>query len=324
MANPEHLQMLQRSVEEWNTLREQHRDIRPDLSNARLFGANLDYANLTRADLRGANLHEAQLAMINLTRADLTGADLSQAFLFETIFGDTNLTDVQGVETCFYAGPSTLDHRTLAKSGPLPLAFLRGCGLSDWEIEATTLYQRGLTPTQIHDSTRRIYGLRADPQYHSCFISHSHTDADFACRLEDRLQERGIRCWRYEHQMLPGDDLYTHIARGIRLSDKVLLCCSTAALTSWWVDHEIDLAFEKERDLMRTRGEKVLALIPLDLDGFLHQWPSGKAQQVHSRLAADFVGWLQDPTKFETQLERVVRALRADPGAREEPPAARL
>ena len=57
MANPEHLQMLQRSVEEWNTWREQHRDIRPDLSNARLFGANLDYANLTRADLRGANLH---------------------------------------------------------------------------------------------------------------------------------------------------------------------------------------------------------------------------------------------------------------------------
>ena len=41
---------------------------------------------------------------------------------------------------------------------------------------------------------------------------------------------------------------------------------------------------------MRTSGEKVLVLIPLDLDGFLQQWPSGKAQQVHSRLAADFVG----------------------------------
>ena len=65
----------------------------------------------------------------NLTRADLTGGDLSQALLYETVFGDTNLTAVQGVEVCLHAGPSTLDHRTLAKSGPLPLAFLRGCGL---------------------------------------------------------------------------------------------------------------------------------------------------------------------------------------------------
>jgi len=75
---------------------------------------------------------------------------------------------------------------------------------------------------------------------------------------------------------------------------------------------------------MRTRGEKVLALIPLDLDGFLHQWPNGKAQQVHSRLAANFVGWAQDTTIFDTQVERVIRALRADTGAREEPPASRL
>src|SRR5215813_10515750 len=99
------------------------------------------------------------------------------------------------------------------------------------------------------------------------------------------------------------------LAVGIRLWDKVLLCCSAAALTSWWVDHEIDLAFEKERQLMRTRGEKVLALIPLDLDGFLNQSPSGKAQQVRSRLAANFIGWTEDSTIFDTQVERVIRAL---------------
>jgi uncharacterized protein YjbI with pentapeptide repeats len=187
MANPEHLQILQQGVEAWHTWRDQHTDITPDLH-----GANLGAANL-----REANLHGAKLGV----------ADLGVADLHETVFSDTNLTDVRGLETCMHSGPSTLDQRTLAQSGPLPLAFLRGCGLKDWEIEAAKLYQPGLTPTQINDVVYRIYGLRADPliQFYSCFVSYASKDHTFAQRLYADLQDKGVRCWFAPEDMKAGD-----------------------------------------------------------------------------------------------------------------------
>ena len=126
--------------------------------------------------------------------------------------------------------------------------------------------------------------------------------------------------------MLPGDDIYEQIDRGIKLWDKVLLCCSEASLSSWWVDNEIDTAFEKERQLMRDRQRKVLALIPLDLDGyfFSNAWQSGKKRQLQSRLAADFKNWQQSDGSFERELVKIVRALRADALVREAPPETKL
>jgi TIR domain len=127
-------------------------------------------------------------------------------------------------------------------------------------------------------------------------------------------------------QLLPGDDLHEGIDHGIRLWDKVLLCASKASLTSWWVDGEINRAFQKEAQIMKQRGKKVLALIPLDLDRFRFSadYQSGKKAEITNRVAANFVGWEKDHALFDRELEKVIRALRADEGGREKPPPARL
>ena len=276
-----------------------------NLHKAILHEATLREANLTMAVLVAAKLTDADLSGANLTSANLKSANFKGAFVEFTTFGNNDLSTVEGLDDVQHLGPSTVGVDTLINSkGKIPEVFLRGVGLPD----AFTTYLPSLVAQPI--------------EFYSCFISYSHADKSFACRLHDTLQGRGIRCWLDEHQLLPGEKIYTEVDRGIRLWDKVLLCCSKDALTSWWVDNEIKIAFDKEQYLWRERKKEVLALIPINLDDYLFsgQWQSGLATEVKARMAANFGGWEGDNKKFEAQFERLVKALRTDSGRKEPPP----
>lgn len=322
-----------------------------DLTGADLSGSDLSNANLNEASLRGTTLIETNLERTDFTRADLGNANLSNAYMEQTQFAEAflgravvtgshilgadfteaHLTDAdfsgcvigavfftkvdlsrcKGLETVIHSHPSTIDFDTVYRSGGnIPEIFLQRAGVSDDLI----------IQARSHLST--VFPI----QFYSCFLSYSHTDKMFAWKLNNSLKSHGVECWLDEHQLLPGDDIYQQVDRGIRLWDKMLLCCSENSLNSWWVDNEIGTAFEKEQRLMKDRGAKVQVLVPLNLDGYLFSeaWKSGYMAQVRRRLAADFTNTDADPKKFEMQMQRLIRALRADDGARGGPPKPKL
>jgi uncharacterized protein YjbI with pentapeptide repeats len=252
-----------------------------NLREANLMEANLREANLREAYLRGAHLRGADLSLAFLSGAHLGGANLTGANLFSTVFVDTNLTDVIGLETCNHDGPSIIDHRTLEQSPPLPLSFLRGVGLPDNFIAL----------------------LNQAIQHYSCFISYSTKDQEFAERLHADLQNKGVRCWFAPHDLPVGAKTWDAIGKAIELHDKVLLVLSQNSVDSDWVEDEVQKAFANERD------RKQLVLFPVRIDDAVMKTPEPWARKLRDqRNIGDFRRW-KDHDAYKESLERVLRDL---------------
>jgi uncharacterized protein YjbI with pentapeptide repeats len=298
-----------------------------DLSKANLFNTNLGRADLRMADLSGANLQEAylfqahldgadlteahlnraSLSQADLSRASLSGADLSQAWLGLTVLADLDLSMVKGLNAVGgHFGPSYINRDTLAKSrGQIPEKFLRGCGLSDWEIEAARLYQPDLSHEKIGDILDRIHDLRAHQanQVNSLFISYTRADGPFVDCLEGYLTQKGVRFWRDMHDATAGR-LEKQIDRAMRLNPTVLLVLSAASVQSDWVEHEARLARELEKEL----GRDVLCPVALDDSWKTCRWPERLREQIMEYNILDFSAW-QDGTFFRQAFGKLIDGL---------------
>ena len=262
-----------------------------DLSGVDLVRANLYEVDLVRADLRMANLHKANfrwadLSGVILDGTNLDGANIADATFHRTIFANVNLTDVKGLDSCEHYGPSTIDHRTLERSGPLPLSFLRGCGL----------------PNTI------IHSLPSLNQYYSCFISYSSKDEAFTQRLHADLQDKGVRCWFAPEDMKIGDKIWDTIDKAIQLRDKLLLILSKDAIDSDWVEDEVTKAYAEERRRKQT------ILFPIRLDDVVMETGESWAVKLRDgRNIGDFCNW-KNHNEYQKGLERLLRDLKIEKG----------
>jgi hypothetical protein len=165
MANQEHLKIIKQG-NIWNQWRQEHPDVRPDLSRVdlsrtdlsgvdlsraglqltRLFLSNLRGADLSGADLYGTDFSGAILREVNLSRADIYGTDFSGADLTSAdfnnakvelaIFGYVDLSVVKGLETVFHTGPSIIGIDTIYGSQrKISEIFLREAGVPDSFLE---------------------------------------------------------------------------------------------------------------------------------------------------------------------------------------------
>jgi len=178
---------------------------------------------------------------------------------------------------------------TLVRSGPLPEAFLKGCGLSDDFIQQIPF----------------LFWEKAAFEFYSCFISYSTKDKDFAERLHADLQNNGVRCWFAPEDLKIGDKFRQRIDETIRIHDKLLLILSQNSLNSAWVETEVETAFEKER-----RGSRTV-LFPIRLDEQVMETDRAWAADVRrTRHIGDFTHW-KHHHRYQQAFQRLLRDLKA-------------
>jgi uncharacterized protein YjbI with pentapeptide repeats len=279
VANRIHIKRLLEGSDVWNQWRSSRPGLRPDLSGAKLSSADLRQcdlgsaflfdADLRRANLRGvvlckaslirADFREASLGQADVTEADarhanlsyaiLSGADLSRANLTHvnfswsllsdarfdkaqmgwTTFAGIDLSSAVGLETVCHDGPSSIGIETILRAqGRIPDAFLRGCGV----------------PEQFINYARSLVANRMD--FHSCFISYSTKDQEFADQFHTDLQKQGVRCWFAPQDIKAGKKIHEQVDEAVRLHDRLLLILSEHSMNSEWVKTEIAHARQKE------------------------------------------------------------------------------
>jgi hypothetical protein len=193
----------------------------------------------------------------------------------------------------------------------LGVVVLLGIGVSVWQVRRDAMAssptppvrQKIIPPSPAPTLTQQQI---ASSDYHTCVLSYATEDQAFAEKLHADLQSRGISCWFAPHDLKVGDKLRTQIYEAIQKNDKLLLILSEHAVKSDWVEREVELAFERERQPPET-----LVLFPIRLDDAVMHTNIAWAGDIRRiRFIGDFRQW-RDDVAYQRALQRLLRDLQA-------------
>jgi uncharacterized protein YjbI with pentapeptide repeats len=222
MANEEHVAQLRKGAVSWNAWRKANPDIRPDLSGANLYEANLRGANLSEANLRGAclswaSLHGANLWKATLVRANLAGAHLMQANLSWATLIEAQLTEADLSEADLRGANLSLAKLSLAdfedadlSSAALPGADLGGAKLDKADLSWADLGQADLSRADLSEAN--LVGANLAGAY----LMHAN------------LQDASLREANFKEADLQGAALL-----GTNLTDADLTGCRIHGVAAW-------------------------------------------------------------------------------------------
>ncbi len=227
-ADPTHLEMLERGLDEWNAWRAANPDIQPvlsgaDLSELDLAGANLSEADLAGADLFQTDLHRANLKMSRLTGADLSGAKLAGADMYKADLSNAFLTQAD-LSKAYVAGADL-------RGADLRGASLRGTILADADLSSANLSEADLTGADMSRATidaanlcsanvasarllelrygsfksmnSRYYGIRGlDTCFGNALFVRDAKDQDYLDTLANKIDQTQARLPRWLKRLL--------------------------------------------------------------------------------------------------------------------------
>jgi hypothetical protein len=273
-----------------------------DLSNSRLYETNLRGvslrkaslksgvlvdADLTGADLTGANLEAAFLNGTNFTGTKLDQTSFTQAELGRTLFIDTDLSSVRGLDEVHHSTTSEIAFSTLVNSS--------------FQVSETFLRAAGVSIGIIEDLKR---GQRFASTYATCFLSYSTNDSVLAQKMYYALIEAGVRVYWDRTDLTAGESLEVQLGKAIREYDRTIAILSENSLDSVWLKRETEIAlYYKPQGFTPIR---ICEIKPIREFVAKHEI---KPDIVERYPILDFSGW-ETEAEFERLRELLLRSIR--------------